>query len=52
MQIDKPLVLSNARLVLADRVIEPGWIAIEDGIIAEFGSGSPPAGARMSTATS
>jgi alpha-D-ribose 1-methylphosphonate 5-triphosphate diphosphatase len=46
MQTDnKPLVLSNARLVLADRVIEGGWIATEDGMIADFGTGRPPASA-------
>jgi alpha-D-ribose 1-methylphosphonate 5-triphosphate diphosphatase len=41
-----PLVLANARLVLADRVIEAGWIATEDGMIAELASGRPPAGAE------
>jgi alpha-D-ribose 1-methylphosphonate 5-triphosphate diphosphatase len=41
-----PLVLSNARLVLPDRVIEAGWIATDGGMIAEFGSGRPPAGAE------
>jgi alpha-D-ribose 1-methylphosphonate 5-triphosphate diphosphatase len=41
-----PLVLSNARLVLPDRVIEDGWIAADGGMIAEFGSGRPPAGAE------
>src|SRR5882757_6679337 len=47
MQIDrKPLVVSNARLVLADRVIEAGWVAAEDGMIAELGTGTPPAGAE------
>src|SRR5260370_16978093 len=47
MQIDnKPLVLSNARLVLADRVIEAGWVAIEDGMIADLGADHPPAGAE------
>src|ERR1700732_1097986 len=46
MQIDnKPLVLANARLVLADRVIEAGWIAVADGMIADFGTERPPAGA-------
>lgn len=35
-------VLSNARLVLADRVIERGWIAIAGGRIAEFGEGAAP----------
>jgi len=42
----KPLVLSNARLVLADRVIEAGWIAVVDGMIAEFGAERAPAGAQ------
>jgi alpha-D-ribose 1-methylphosphonate 5-triphosphate diphosphatase len=31
--------------VLADRVIEQGWIAFSDGKIAEFGEGDAPAGA-------
>ncbi len=35
-------VLGNARIVLADRVIERGWIAVADGRIAEFGEGDPP----------
>jgi alpha-D-ribose 1-methylphosphonate 5-triphosphate diphosphatase len=43
---NKPLVLSNTRLVLADRVIEAGWIAIEDGMIADFGADRAPAGAE------
>jgi len=30
-------VISNARIVLADRVIERGWVAWSDGRIAEFG---------------
>jgi alpha-D-ribose 1-methylphosphonate 5-triphosphate diphosphatase len=47
MQIEsKPLVLSNARLVLADRVIEAGWIAVADGMIADFGADRAPAGAE------
>src|SRR5215471_2109322 len=37
-------ILGNARLVLADRVIEQGWIAFADGRIAEFGEGRAPAG--------
>src|ERR1700751_4659235 len=41
-----PFVLANARLVLADRVIAPGWIAVADGKIAELGEGAPPAGAE------
>src|SRR3984893_15944474 len=47
MQLDrKPLVFCNVRLVLADRVIEAGWIAVADGMIADFGTGRPPAGAE------
>ena len=45
MQKDNaPLALSNARLVLPDRIIEDGWIATDGGMIAEFGGGRPPAG--------
>jgi alpha-D-ribose 1-methylphosphonate 5-triphosphate diphosphatase len=40
------IVLSNACLVLADRVIEAGWIAVADGMIADFGTARPPAGAQ------
>ena len=42
----KPLVLSNARLVLADRVIETGWIVIVDRMIADLGADRAPAGAE------
>ena len=34
-------VLANARVVLADRVIEQGWVAF-DGAILELGEGAPP----------
>ena len=37
-----PLVLSNARLVLADSVVENGWLACVDGRIADIGEGAPP----------
>jgi alpha-D-ribose 1-methylphosphonate 5-triphosphate diphosphatase len=37
-------VLANARLVLADRVIERGWVAVAGTTIAEFGEGAPPVG--------
>ena len=40
------MVLGNARIVLADRVIERGWVAFVDGRIAEFGEGSAPAGSE------
>lgn len=38
-------VIGNAQIVLADRVIEQGWIAFADGKIAEFGEGDAPHGA-------
>jgi alpha-D-ribose 1-methylphosphonate 5-triphosphate diphosphatase len=34
-----PLVLTNARVVLADAVIERGWVAAANGVIVEFGEG-------------
>src|SRR3990170_6685263 len=37
-------VIGNARIVLADRVIERGWIAFANGRIAEVGEGTTPAG--------
>jgi alpha-D-ribose 1-methylphosphonate 5-triphosphate diphosphatase len=37
-------VIGNAGIVLADRVIEHGWIAFADGRIAEVGEGSAPSG--------
>src|SRR5262245_259317 len=39
---DRDIVLSNARLVIADRVIENGWIAFSDGAIVEIGAGRAP----------
>src|SRR6202140_4629324 len=39
-------VLGNARIVLADRVIERGWIAVTGGRIAEIGEGNAPAGSE------
>src|SRR5258706_15337186 len=39
-------VIGNARIVLADRVIERGWIAFSDGRVAGYGEGSAPAGSR------
>ncbi|MGY3450949.1 alpha-D-ribose 1-methylphosphonate 5-triphosphate diphosphatase [Bradyrhizobium sp. USDA 4353] len=39
-------VIGNARLVLADRVIEQGWVAMVDGGIAEIGEGAAPAGSH------
>src|SRR6185437_2498336 len=39
-------VIGNAGIVLADRVIEHGWIAVADGRIAEIGEGKAPAGSE------
>lgn len=36
------LVLVNARIVLADAVVEAGWLAVSDGAIAEIGEGRAP----------
>ncbi|BAT59119.1 alpha-D-ribose 1-methylphosphonate 5-triphosphate diphosphatase [Variibacter gotjawalensis] len=38
----REMTLSNARVVLADRVIDNGWLTIADGIIADFGEGTAP----------
>ena len=38
------ILIGNARIVLADRVIERGWVASAGGRIAEFGEGAGPAG--------
>jgi alpha-D-ribose 1-methylphosphonate 5-triphosphate diphosphatase len=35
-------VIGNARVVLADRVIEQGWVAVTQGKIAEIGEGTAP----------
>ena len=42
----KDIVIANARIVLADRVIKQGWLALADGRIAEVGEGRAPAGAE------
>jgi alpha-D-ribose 1-methylphosphonate 5-triphosphate diphosphatase len=39
-------VLGNARIILANRVIERGWIAFADSRIAEFGEGDAPKGSE------
>jgi alpha-D-ribose 1-methylphosphonate 5-triphosphate diphosphatase len=47
MSASKPeTLIGNARIVLADRVIERGWVACANGRIVEFGEGSAPAGAE------
>ena len=42
--IDSETVIGNARIVLADRVIERGFVAVADGHIAEIGEGDAPSG--------
>jgi len=37
-------IIGNARIVLADRIIDHGWVAVADGRIAEFGEGDAPPG--------
>jgi alpha-D-ribose 1-methylphosphonate 5-triphosphate diphosphatase len=39
-------VIGNAGIVLADRVIEHGWVAITGGRIAEIGEGKAPVGSE------
>jgi alpha-D-ribose 1-methylphosphonate 5-triphosphate diphosphatase len=36
------LLVTNARIVLADRVVERGFLAAADGRIVEIGEGAPP----------
>ena len=36
------MILTNARLVLDDHVIERGWVAVDGGLIAEVGEGNAP----------
>lgn len=36
------MMLTNARVVLADRVTERGWVAVAGGTIAEIGEGCAP----------
>ena len=35
----RDLLLANARVVLAERVIEAGWVAAVNGVIVEIGEG-------------
>jgi alpha-D-ribose 1-methylphosphonate 5-triphosphate diphosphatase len=37
-----PMIFENARIVLGDDVIENGYVAVADGVIAEIGEGSSP----------
>jgi alpha-D-ribose 1-methylphosphonate 5-triphosphate diphosphatase len=46
MTMAAPLILANARLVLAVEVIEAGWLVAENGTISDFGHGAPPTGAE------
>jgi alpha-D-ribose 1-methylphosphonate 5-triphosphate diphosphatase len=46
MTANQQTILGNAAIILADRVIERGWIAIADGRIAGFGEGEAPTGSE------
>jgi len=46
MTTNSDVVLGSARIVLADRVIERGWIAIADGHIVDLGEGPAPGGSQ------
>jgi len=37
-----PTIFGNARIVLADDVIESGYVVVDNGLIAEVGEGAPP----------
>src|SRR4051794_30109146 len=39
-------VIGNARIVLADHVVDRGWIAFADGHVAGYGEGDAPAGSE------
>ena len=42
MTDNSSLVLTDAQIVLADRIIEHGWLAVVDGKIVELGEGRAP----------
>src|SRR5258708_5402266 len=42
MNDSNSFILANAVVVLADNVIDHGWIAVDQGRIAEVGVGKPP----------
>lgn len=42
MSDDRDFVLADARLILADRIVEHGWLAVSHGTIAELGEDHPP----------
>src|SRR5258708_21138146 len=39
-------VIGNAKIVLADRVVECGWIGFADGRVAAYGEGKAPVGSE------
>ena len=42
MATERDILLTNARIVLAERVIENGWVAAANGVIVEIGEGAAP----------
>lgn len=47
MTLDGSLILSNATIVLPDKILSKGWLAIADGLIRAIGDGEPPTGATL-----
>ncbi len=42
MKTQRECVLTNARLMLADCILDQGWLAVADGMIMEIGEGRAP----------
>ena len=40
------MVFANVGLILPERIIERGWLRVENGVIAEFADGDPPSSLR------
>ncbi|HAP32004.1 MAG TPA: alpha-D-ribose 1-methylphosphonate 5-triphosphate diphosphatase [Firmicutes bacterium] len=47
--MSKRLLITNVRAVLPDRILDPGWVSVEEGRIAAVGSGTMRKGTRSST---
>jgi N-acetylglucosamine-6-phosphate deacetylase len=47
MRMTPEILLTGARVVTSDGVLDPGWVAVGDGRIRAVGSGGRPAGADL-----
>jgi len=47
--MSKRLLIANVRAVLPDRILDPGWVLVEDGFIVAAGSGPARNNTRSST---